>query len=202
MKKYLSKTDKLRGIISPEYAEHLQQKERKKKWRNEVRQTVIDTLPERLAKQFDTYDFKKFPKKKVSSMYVYGEVDTGKTVLSAYYYVDFVRQMFLQQSSFTKTYEFVIYSRMIENLQRDFSTAHEFIQKYTECDLLVIDEFGLKKLTDYVYDRVYQIINERHLRLLPTVINSNYNLEGIGRLFNDSRIIRRIQEDYELIEKL
>lgn len=201
MKKYLSKADKFRGIISPEYAEYLQQKHRRKKWRKKVKQEVINTLPDRLAEKYNTYNFSKLPKKEISSLYIYGEVGAGKTVACAYYYVEFVKQLFLQQSAFNKTYNFVVYSKLMNDLQRDYVTSHDIMKEYMECDLLVIDEFGLKKLTDYVYDRIYHIINERYLSMLPTIINSNNSLEQIGKKFNDSRIIRRIEEDYELIEK-
>ena len=200
IKKYLSKSDKFRNIISPEYANYLQQKDRKRKWKKKVKQKVIDTLPLRLAKKFNTYDFSKFPEKKIHSIFMYGKTGTGKTVACAYYYVEFVKQLYLQQSAFVKTYNFVVYSKLMEDLQRDFATSSTIMKEYMECDLLVIDEFGVKKLTEYVYDRIYLIINERYLSMLPTIINSNDNLEEILNKFDD-RIVRRIEEDYELIEK-
>jgi len=200
IKKYLSKSDKFRNIISPEYANYLQQKDRKRKWKKKVKQKVIDTLPLRLAQKFNTYDFSKFPEKKIHSIFMYGKTGTGKTVACAYYYVEFVKQLYLQQSAFVKTYNFVVYSKLMEDLQRDFATSSTIMKEYMECDLLVIDEFGVKKLTEYVYDRIYLIINERYLSMLPTIINSNDNLEEILNKFDD-RIVRRIEEDYELIEK-
>lgn len=201
IKKYLTKADKFRGIISPKYANYLQQKQRKKQWKKKQKQKVINTLPQRLAEKFNTYDFSKLPKKKIRSLFVYGKVGTGKTVACAYYYVDFIKQLYLQQSSFNKTHNFVVYSKLMEDLQRDFATSTNIMKEYMECDLLVIDEFGVKKLTEYVYDRIYLIINERYLSMLPTIINSNSTLDEIAQKFNDKRIVRRIEEDYELIEK-
>lgn len=200
MKKYLSKADKYRGVISPEYAKHLQQKDRKRKWKKKVRQKVIETLPSRLSEKFNSYDFSMLPEKKISSMFIYGKAGTGKTVACAYYYVDFVRQLYLEQSAFTRTHHFVVYSKLMESLQKDYTNSEDLMKKYMECDLLVIDEFGVKKLTEYVYDRIYLIINERYLSMLPTIINSNDDLEVIKGKFDD-RIVRRIEEDYELIEK-
>lgn len=201
IKKYLSNSDKFRGIISPEYAKFVSNKHRKQQWKKKFKQKVIDTLPHRLITKFDTYDFSKMEKKNISSLFIYGNVGTGKTIASAYYYVDFVRQLYLKQTPLRTTYSFVVYSKLMEDLQRDFATSSDTMKEYMTCDLLVIDEFGVKKLTEYIYDRIYLIINERYLSMLPTIINSNDSLEAIGKKFNDERIIRRIEEDYELIKK-
>ena len=202
IKKYLSKSDKYRGIISPEYAESLRLKKLNKKWEKETKQKVINTLPNRLAENFHTYNFSKLPQKNICSMFIYGEVGTGKTVACAYYYVEFVKQMYLKMSSFTKTHYFIVYSKLMEDLQKNYQDSDDLMKKYMECDLLVIDEFGVKKLTEFVYDRIYLLINERYLNNLPTIINSNSSLEEIGKKFNDARIPRRIEEDYELIKKI
>lgn len=201
IKKYNSKADKFRGKISAEYGKFLQIKHRKQLWKKKGKQKVIDTLPSRLAINFHSYDFSKLPKKKICSMFIYGTSGTGKTVACAYYYIHFVKQLYLEQSSFTKTHYFVIYSKLMEDLQKDYKDSEDMMKKYMECDLLVIDEFGVKKLTEYVYDRIYLIINERYLSMLPTIINSNDNLNELREKLDD-RIVRRIEEDYELIEKL
>ena len=202
MKKYLTKADKFRNKISPEYGAFLQQKYRKQQWKKKGKQKVIDTLPYRLSEKFKNYNFSKLQKKKISSLYIYSkEPGTGKTVASAYYYVDFIKQLYLQHSSFTKTYHFILYSKLMEDLQKDYKDSTNVMKQYMECDLLVIDDFGTKKLTDYVYDRIYLIINERYMSMLPTIINSNFSLEEIGKQLDDGRVIRRIDEDYEIIEK-
>ena len=52
----------------------------------------------------------------ITSLYIYGKVGTGKTVISAYYYVNFLKQLYLQQSFFIdKTYHFVVFS----NIKKD-----------------------------------------------------------------------------------
>jgi len=38
--------------------------------------------------------------------------------------------------------------------------------------------------------------------MLPTIINSNNSLDEIRDKYGDDRIVRRIIEDYELIEKI
>ena len=201
IKKYLTKTDKFRDKISPEYAKFLRTKYRKRQWKKKARQKVIDTLPNRLSQHFNHYNFSKMIKQKITSLFIYGEVGTGKTVTCAYYYVEFIKQLYVEHSSFNKTYHFVVLSKLIDELQGDYQNSSNLMRQYMECDLLVLDEFGGRKMTDYVYDRIYLIVNERYLSMLPTIINSNFSIAEIGKQFNDERIIRRIEEDYILIEK-
>ena len=201
IKKYLTKADKFRDKISPEYAQFLRKKYRKGQWKRKIKQRVISTLPHRLAEKYKEYNFDGLEKQKITSLYIHGKVGTGKTVISAYYYVDFLKQLYLQQSSFiNKTYHFVVFSKLMEDLQGDYNDSNHLMKQYMECDLLVLDEFGAKKMTEYIYDRIYLIINERYLSMLPTIINSNNTLAEIGEKFNDTRVIRRIEEDYVLIE--
>ena len=201
IKKYRTKADKYRDRISHEYARFLRTKYLKKQWKKKMKQKVVNSLPDRLRVKFDTYDFSKLPKQKITSLFIYGDAGTGKTVACAYFYVDFVKQLYVQHSSFNKTYYFVVFSKLIDSLQNDLENSNELMKKYMECDLLVLDDFGTKKMTEYVYDRIYLIINERYLSMLPTIINSNFTLEEIGKQFNDERVIRRIEEDYILIQK-
>jgi len=201
MKKYKTKTDKFRDKVSPEYAKFIRTKQRKKQWKKKIRQKVIDTLPNRLAERFDSYNFTKISKQKIHSLFMYGAVNTGKTVSCTYYYIDFIRQLYVEHSSFNKTHYFVVFSKLIDDLQGDYKESNILLKQYMECDLLVLDEFGARKMTDYIYGKIYLIINERYLNNLPTIINSNFSLVEIGKQFDDERIVRRLEEDYILIEK-
>ena len=64
IKKYLTKTDKFRDKISPEYAKFLRTKYRKRQWKKKARQKVIDTLPNRLSQHFNHYNFSKMINRK------------------------------------------------------------------------------------------------------------------------------------------
>ena len=201
VKKYATKGDKIRDKVTKEYAMFHRNKLKKKKWKKELKQKVIDTLPKRLAVKYNEYNFEDMKKQEITSLYIHGDVGTGKTVDCVYFYVDFIKQLYYKSSLIGASYYFVVFSKLIETLQQDYNNSGTLLQKYMECDLLVIDEFGAKKMTDYVYERIYLIVNERYLSLLPTIINSNFSLAAIGKKFDDERIIRRINEDYILIKK-
>lgn len=202
VQKYLTKADKAIGKVNPEYANIELNKHLERTWKDEVKQKIIKTLPKRIAENYNTYSFSKPIQKEPISLYIYGEVGTGKTIICAYYYVEFIKYLYFKQGFYAGIkHHFVLMSNLLDSLQKDFQDHENLVKQYSQCDLLVLDEFGAKKMTEYVYDIIYLIINERYVNCLPTIINSNNSLKEIGNKFNDERIIRRIEEDYILIEK-
>lgn len=207
-KKYLTKSDKTFKRVNPEYALKQTEKHKEQAWLNEHRQNVINTLPKRLNANFASYDFTNIKIPKTQSVFIYGNAGVGKSVLSAYLYLNFVHSLYIKNGVFSGIdYNYVIFPAWIESMQNKFNKNGvielnpKSMQDYTNCDILVLDDFGIKKVTDYVYSIVYSIINERYLNMLPTIINSNHSLSELATIFEDDRIVRRIEEDYLLIDK-
>ena len=78
--------------------------------------------------------------------------------------------------------------------ERKFSYVHEF--SYSEenifkCDLLIIDDLGAEFLNKFTEPVIYNIINFRTMRGLPTIINTNLGFEELGSRY-DERIVSRI----------
>ena len=205
-KKYLTKEDKTFKRVNKEYALKVHRKTMDAAWLNEHKQKVIDTLPKRLAHHFASYDFTGINKQDIQSIFIHGKAGVGKTVLSAYLYVEFVRDLYIKRGGIAAlTYNYVIFPRFIEEMQNKINERNidhtDLIKKYSKCDILVLDDFGAKKITEYVYSLIYLVINERYLNMLPTIINSNLSLPELGEYLSDDRIMRRIEEDYILIDK-
>ena len=57
--------------------------------------------------------------------------------------------------------------------------------------LLILDDLGAEKITDFVKQITYYIINEREINCLQTIITSNFNLSQIDEMI-DSRVSSRI----------
>ena len=64
---------------------------------------------------------------------------------------------------------------------------------------LAIDDIGAEKLTEFVRQITYYILNEREQRELPTLITSNFSLMEIDEMI-DSRISSRIAGMCEVIK--
>ena len=71
----------------------------------------------------------------------------------------------------------------------DFS---ELLDMLKNCKLLVIDDIGAEKSTEWVNERLLSIINTRMMKGLSTVYTSNCSLEDIGNRMGE-RISSRIR---------
>ncbi|MCL2053434.1 MAG: ATP-binding protein [Oscillospiraceae bacterium] len=65
-----------------------------------------------------------------------------------------------------------------------------------EADLLIIDDFGSEFLTDFHESKIYNLINTRINRGLPTIISTNLTKEQLQSRYND-RIISRLFGEYQ-----
>ncbi len=87
-----------------------------------------------------------------------------------------------------------------EQFRRGYDTATASkTERYFGCDLLVIDDLGTEFGSDFSASCVYNVINTRLVRGLPTFITTNltnesikkkYDLRVFSRLFNEYRVIR------------
>lgn len=86
------------------------------------------------------------------------------------------------------------------NKDRNVS-EYEILEVYKKVDLLVIDDLGKEYCTDWAATMLYDIINDRYERCLPTIVTTNYNDENlINRLARKSNyetagaIVSRLHE--------
>jgi DNA replication protein DnaC len=65
--------------------------------------------------------------------------------------------------------------------------------------LLIIDDVGAEKPTEWVAETFYKIINIRYEKVLPTVFTSNYSLDQLAEKIGD-RVPSRIYEMCEVVK--
>jgi len=74
-------------------------------------------------------------------------------------------------------------------------TEAQVVGRYAACDLLILDDIGAEQVrnTEWVEDRLYQVIGSRHAEMRPTIFTSNLSLDQLaGRL--GERVTWRIAE--------
>ena len=81
---------------------------------------------------------------------------------------------------------FITLNDMLEDLymSRADNSFAQRLKKYTQCDLLIIDELGLKKLNQTSVDDFYEVISKRYEQR-STIITSNKTFEEWGRILFD-----------------
>ena len=140
-----------------------------------------------------------------------GPVGVGKTHLA----VAILRELIDRYQINGLFYQFGALQRRIQDSYNPISQASEMtvLQPVFEADVLVLDELGASKPTDWVRDTMMQIINTRYNDKRMTIFTTNYadkrgekdaieNLEdriGVAlrsRLYEMCRTVEIVGEDY------
>ncbi len=79
---------------------------------------------------------------------------------------------------------------------RAASEAHVFA-KYLADRLLVVDDLGAEKVSEYVRASWYHIIETRYSEMRPTVVTSNLSLAQVAEAYGD-RIASRLASGFVL----
>lgn len=171
----------------------------KERWEQVIRPKVLSIFSPRIQKDLKSIPLPKDIK--VQSYYIWGEVDTGKTIYAC--------QVLLQESlnnyldKKIKTFEFIPTPDLLEALRKSFKedNTSEIIERYKTADFLILDEFGMDKSTEWVLQTLYLIINYRYENLLTTIVTSNLNPKEAVKEMGDSRIIKRMLRMGKVINK-
>ena len=123
-----------------------------------------------------------------------GDTGLGKTFLSA------CIARTVADSGFFVVYESAVH--LIEKLERaKFSgdeESHREAEKYTNCDLLIIDDLGTEMYGQFATSALYTLINDRILFCKPTIISTNLTKEELGKRYS-SQIVSRLRGNYERV---
>ncbi|WP_078665681.1 MULTISPECIES: ATP-binding protein [Carboxydocella] len=160
------------------------------------------------AKEFEKY------KKQGLGLIFTGSYGTGKTHLAAAICHELILQGYQP-----------IFGTMINLLEKikatyddDYARENEeqVINKYINCDLLIIDDLGKERPTEWAVEKLYYIINSRYEKNKPILITSNYDIEKLtarltvkdnletaeaitSRIFEMCRGVHMNYEDYRKI---
>ncbi|MFY0147848.1 ATP-binding protein [Bacillus cytotoxicus] len=107
---------------------------------------------------------------KGESLMIWGEPGNGKTHLAAA----------IANELTTKGY-ITVFQSVPELLQRIRSTfnsenrenENRIMRALLECDLLILDDIGAEKATEWVEEKIFNIIDGRYRKKLPTLYTSN-----------------------------
>ncbi len=79
--------------------------------------------------------------------------------------------------------KFVDFTALLHQIQSTFDNSStqskaSILTPIVDAELLVLDELGAQKPTEWVRDTLYLIMNTRYTRRLPTIFTTNYRLES------------------------
>ena len=72
----------------------------------------------------------------------------------------------------------------------------EDLARFLETGLLILDDFGAERQTDYTQEQIYHIINGRYIRKAPLIVTTNLTLQQLknGETLQQQRICDRLLE--------
>ena len=131
---------------------------------------------------------------KSPSLLFSGNTGLGKTFLSA------CIARTVADSGYSVMYESA--AHLFANLERaKFSgdeNARKETEKYTACDLLIVDDLGTEMPGVFVTAALYSLVNDRLLGGKPTIISTNLNTEDFAHRYSP-QIASRLRGSYTRI---
>lgn len=83
---------------------------------------------------------------------------------------------------------------MLRPRDEDRKVGEQRLQALKTSELVILDDLGAERESDWVTERLFMIINARYNEQLPTIITSNVELGVLERMNGWERIISRISE--------
>jgi len=105
---------------------------------------------------------------------IVGPVGTGKTHLA----VGVLREAYRLGSSIAFAQVPQVLADIRAGIGRGDEEAAKQIDMYSEVSVLALDDLGSERVTDWVREQLFLIINRRYEEMLPTIITSNDSLEA------------------------
>ena len=111
----------------------------------------------------------------IKGLFLHGEKGTGKTKLAAI--------IANERAGTGKPVLFASVPDLMADIRASFASGgtSERVQAVKEAPFLVLDDLGAEKMTEWVGEQLFCIVNHRYNEQLPTVVTSNYSPTQIIR---------------------
>ena len=104
-------------------------------------------------------------------LFLWGGVGTGKSFLAGC-----IANALMEQEVPVRMTSF---ARILNELNSSFSGRNEVVDKLCRYPLLIIDDFGMERGTEYALEQIYNIIDSRYRSRKPLIVTTNLTLDEI-----------------------
>lgn len=119
--------------------------------------------------------------KKYANKLINGETDKGLFITGTYgvgktYLASCIANEIIQNKNTVVFGTLIQLLDYIKDTYKDSAVSDkEYLNLYSSVDLLIIDDLGKEKPTEWVLEKLFLIVNNRYNNYLPIVITTNYN---------------------------
>lgn len=115
-----------------------------------------------------------------------GLVGIGKTHLAAA-----IANMLIDEKSVQVFFQNV--PLMFEKMKREFGKTDFTSKTARECELLILDDLGKEKRTEWTDERLYEIVNTRYEKRLPIIVTTNLTATDFAERLDYSTSSRLVE---------
>jgi DNA replication protein DnaC len=136
--------------------------------------------------------YAQFFTEKSGNLLLSGDTGLGKTFLSA------CIARTVADRGYSVVYESA--GHVFTNMERakfaNDETAREACRRYTECDLLIVDDLGTEMPGQFTTAALYNLINDRLLAAKPMIVSTNLTIEEMLKRYSP-QIASRLHGDFQ-----
>ena len=102
---------------------------------------------------------------------LWGGVGTGKS-----YFAGCVANALMEQEVAVRMTNFAL---ILNDLTASFEGRNEYITRLCRAPLLILDDFGMERGTEYSLEQVYNVIDSRYRSRRPLIVTTNLSLQDL-----------------------
>jgi DNA replication protein DnaC len=102
---------------------------------------------------------------------LWGSVGTGKS-----YFAGCIANALMEQEISVRMTNF---AAVLNDLAATYDRKNEYIEKLCRCALLILDDFGMERGTEYALEQVYNVIDSRYRSGKPLIVTTNLSLDEL-----------------------
>ena len=174
------KRNRIRDIINTIYKQNyigrkLQEMNLENFYFDSSNKYVLDVVNDYINKNKDTM--------KPDSLIIMGKSDVGKTHLAA----AIANKLIENDKTVLMERLTNLLDRIRETYENNTKSENELIEIYSNADMLIIDDLGTEKISNWALEKLYTIIQNRYENGLPIIITTRFNKHGLIERFSYSK---------------
>lgn len=150
----------------------------------------IDMLIKKMYNKEDDY---------YQSLFLYGDTGEGKTSFACALTLEMLRRSFIDTACYSEyrpLYTLYDFFCALKNTYSKLGPASDtektILEKLETVPILIVDDLGIEKGTEWEMYMLYGLVNNRCRELRTTIYTSNYSLDELADKLQNDRIVSRI----------